>query len=170
MKLISEHLPEFDTQHRDEINHLRTQLGVFNEYVRLRMSEIAGELAGWETVDCPVCLQPTLYSDAGNSCCLFCNYHDDGVTAVHEWANVFKGFQSPKDSLIEPRVHLCPECGKKSCAAISEDDFGNANYKCFSCGYEGNFDFCVYCNELANITSGNGACSDCNEYRAGRSD
>jgi len=170
IEFVTEHLHSILDKLAEELGQLRTLLGDFAEFVDSRMAEVKTELeAAYCVVLCPVCLQDALKLGDGDVTCAFCRHKADGESAAVEWVECFFGFQSPKDSLIEPQIEECPECGAQACVnvgGIIEDDTG---YVCFSCGLSGDYEYCSDCGQLFSGDDSS-RCSDCWENLMSKND
>jgi hypothetical protein len=159
IEFVNEHLESIHEQLEDGLVQLRTLLGEFEEFVDERMHDIQAELdAAHLVVDCPVCLQPTLVPDAGESQCLFCRHRADGTVAARQWVDRFCGFQSYKDDLISPRIEQCPECGAEACIDMSDEE---TKHVCLSCGLSGEYEHCSSCGQLHSDDNPGDMCDDC---------
>jgi len=134
---------ELDQEASENLAHLRRLLGEFEEFVVARTKEIQPILDDqtYAThVDCPRCLQETLYPDGGQASCAFCGYSANGETAASDYVDQHYNL-SYKERAIENPVHDCPECGVS--AAISVDDEGGI--LCLSCGETSHLQACARC-------------------------
>lgn len=162
---VGEHLESVHDALRDELADLRTLLGEFEEFVDERMDEIESELdAAHLVVQCPVCLQNALTLGEEEVVCLFCGHKTDGEAAASQWADQFLRFQSLKDSLIDPQINSCPECGAEACINMCVETDGRLGYVCFSCGTEGDYQECTSCSNLCSRDSLGGMCDDCQSH------
>ena len=173
IEFVTEHLEQASENVRQEMARLRTLLGEFEEFVDERMGQIQAEIDAQKYcpfLDCPTCLQRTFYAEAESARCLFCGYQADGETAAAEWADRFLGFRSLKDSLIEPQIEPCPECGAEACVNANAETDGDVGYVCLSCGESGDYEHCSSCGQLHSDDKPGNHCSDCWQALLDRND
>lgn len=134
--VASEIEPNTTTNLDDEVADLRKLLGEFTEFVDQRMMDIQSKLDEQSYsvhVQCPVCLQDTLYAEGEKTGCAFCNFETDGESAACGWADQNLP-QSLKDSLIEPVIEECPECAINACVPAGKMKGATYSHVCLSCG------------------------------------
>lgn len=152
-----------DLEH--EVTQLRTVLGEFEEFVDQRMTEIQPGLnEAFRVVQCPICLQDALTLGSEEVVCLFCGHKTDGESAASQWADRFLGFQSLKDSLIEPQIEACPECGSEACVDMGAETDGRLGHVCLACGEGGEYQHCMSCGNLCPEDSMGDMCEDCRDH------
>lgn len=148
-----------------EVAELRKLLGRFSEFVTQRKMDIQAKIDSQEYsvhVQCPACLQETLYPEGDVVVCAFCNFQTSGESAAQKWADENLP-QSMKDDLIEPVVRCCPECGADACipnGRISESPYSHV---CLSCAEPGDYQDCSRCGELCPIDNVGEMCDGCRE-------
>jgi hypothetical protein len=168
---VTDHLQPVHEAIEDELNKLRALLGEFEEFVDARMAEIQSDLdSAFRVVQCPVCLQDALSLGEEDVTCLFCGHKTDGESAASQWVDRFFGFQSLKDSLIEPQIEQCPECGAEACVDMGAETDGRLDYVCFACGEEGDYQHCSECGQLTGDDNPGEICNDCWEDVLRRND
>ena len=145
----TEHLEEHLTDDaQTDLRRLRRLLGEFDEFITERLEQIDAILksqAYAEHVECPRCLQTTLYPDGGEASCAFCGQKASGEDAAEEWFEHHYGHLSPKDRMcLETQIENCPECGAQACIP-KEDVIG---FRCFACGESGPYERCNICGAL----------------------
>jgi hypothetical protein len=122
----------------------------FSGFVDKRLAEIKPEMErdGWTVhVPCPMCLQPALHAD-GNRChCRFCEADIGAEETAIAWVGEF-AFRWPKDVLIEPSIHYCPECGNRTFVNVGGIGTKSIGFFCFCCGEHGQCIHCEQCSEL----------------------
>lgn len=162
---VTEHLSDIHAKLEYEIVELRKMLGDFDEFVKLKMKEIASKIEEANTIiQCPFCLQEALSLGEGISQCLFCGYKAEGESAASDWINTFCGYGSLKDSLIDPVVFQCPDCESESCVNVRYITTREKCYVCFSCGQSSDYEHCMRCNNLCEEDSIGSMCKNCREY------
>jgi hypothetical protein len=157
----------------EEMTRLRSMLGEFTEFVDARWQEIQSELDGnvFATyVDCPTCLQRAFFADGDAAKCLFCGFGCKGEAAAAAWVDRFIGFHSLKDSLIEPEIENCPECGAEACVNVGRATDEESDYVCFSCGVGSKYEHCIDCGQLHADDNPGSRCSDCWQALLDRND
>jgi hypothetical protein len=159
IEFVTEHLQTIHDALQEELGALRALLGEFEAFVNARMNEIDTKIkSAYRIVQCPVCLQEALALGADEIVCHFCGHTTDGETAASQWVDRFCGFQSLKDSLIDPQIEQCPECGAEACVDMGIETDGRLDYVCFACGEAGDYQHCSGCNQLC---SSDDVCEDC---------
>ncbi|MCD0459548.1 hypothetical protein [Roseiconus lacunae] len=149
-----------------EVNDLRKTLSTFKEFVAQRMKDIEAKLKSQtysQHVQCPACLQDTLYAEGEKVTCAFCNFEADGESAAYAWADQNYP-QSLKDSLIEPVVEECPECASMACVPAGHMKGASYTHVCLSCGETGDFQHCLRCNSLCPTDNVGDMCDSCREH------
>jgi len=134
---------ELDEEAGKNLAQLRRLLGEFEAFVSARTEEIRPILDDQTYsvhVECPRCLQETLYPDGGNASCAFCGYSADGEAAASDYVNQ-RFNPSYKELASDPIVQDCPECGAS--AAIPVDEAGGI--LCLSCGETSHLRDCTRC-------------------------
>lgn len=148
-----------------EVSDLRKLLGEFSGFVDQRMKDIKETLESQKYashIQCPACLQETLYPEGDNVVCAFCNFRTDGESAAHLWADENMP-QSLSDSLIAPVVRPCPECGSKACIPAGEESATSYSHVCLKCAESGDYTDCSRCGGLCSVDSAGYMCGDCRD-------
>ena len=162
IEFVTDHLEPVHEPLQDMLAQLRTRLGEFEEFIEARMAEIQSELdSAYCVVRCPACLQVALTLGSGEVVCRFCGHKADGESMASQWVLRFWGFQSPKDSLTDPLIESCPECGHNSCVDMSDETDGRLRYMCFACGESGDYQHCSRCGKLHADDNPGDHCDDC---------
>lgn len=176
LSFIDDHLDEEGLE--EQVQELRQSLASFKEYVDARLAEVSVKVQEASrysySMDCPRCLQLTLYSDGDESKCLYCGYISDGETTAREWVETFRGRPlSLKDEMTEPSIEDCPDCMRTACVEVAKYVTRElpVTHFCFNCGNHGDYKHCAACG---NLFSDGGedqtGCDRCIEYRANRDD
>ncbi|HZZ29148.1 MAG TPA: hypothetical protein VFE46_14215 [Pirellulales bacterium] len=163
-----------DSDVGQQIQQLRTLLTEFDEFVKHREQEIQPEIDGNRFavfINCPVCLQPTLYGDGGTATCLFCGRRGEAEDIASEVVEQNTTWMSPKDRLCsDPDVEECPECGATACLAAGRLLDFNVRYVCLNCGESGDYEHCTECGRLYSGESITDRCDDCHADLMDRND
>jgi len=149
----------------DQVGELRKLLGKFSEFVTQRMTDIKTKLESQKYsvhVQCPACLQETLYPEGDGVVCAFCNFQTDGQSAAHMWADK-NSLQSMKDDLIDPVVRYCPECGIAACIPSDRARESSYSHVCLSCAESGDYQNCSSCGQLCPTDNVGDMCDGCRE-------
>ena len=159
---VGDHLEhDLDEPATHDLNKLRTLLGDFSAFVSERIKAIQPTLDAQKYavhMDCPRCLQETLYVDGGEVSCAFCGYNASSEEAVDDWIEQNYGHVSQKDMMTDPVVEPCPECMAEACVRL-EDRRG---HQCLFCGEIGEYTHCSRCGELfTEVEGGISTCPDC---------
>ncbi len=102
-------------------------------------------------VQCPACLQETLYPEGDVVVCAFCNFKSNGESAAHMWADEYLP-QSMEDDLIEPVVRCCPECGTDACIPFGRISESPYSHVCLTCAEPGDYQDCSRCVNCVRLT------------------
>lgn len=146
---VAKHLEaHLDTDSAESLRSLRCILGQYQGFVDARMKEIKAALDAQNYsvhVECPQCLQETLYAEEGESSCAFCGYRAKGEDAAAAWFDRnFGHILDPKDRLeLEDEIMSCPECGAWAC--VHDASHGRI---CLACGESGAYEHCSRCGRL----------------------
>jgi len=163
---LEDHL---DQEAQAYLNQLRRLLGEFDEFVSSRLDEIQPTLDGQDYathVECPHCLQETLYPSDGESSCVFCGYRASGEEAAADWFDHHYGYLGLKEMRImmdDMGVGLCPECGADAAIPIQSNE--ESGVHCLSCGETSHLRKCKLCRAA---TYGD-FCDHC-QYQMGKDD
>jgi hypothetical protein len=145
-----------------QLSHLRALLGEFQAFIDARMAVIQPDLdSAYDVVQCPFCMQDALILGDGHTRCRFCGHSASGEEMAKQWADHFLGFQSMKDSLVDPRVERCPECYQQACVDMFFETDGSRRLVCLACGESGDYRPCTGCGELHESTNPGDQCDDC---------
>lgn len=134
---------ELDEEAGENLANLRRLLGEFEEFVVARTKEVQPILDDQTYaahVDCPRCLQETLYPDGGQASCAFCGYSARGEAAASDYVDQYYNLPY-KDRLIEQIIKDCPECGASAAIPIDEE----GGILCLSCGETSHPRACARC-------------------------
>jgi hypothetical protein len=143
---LEEHL---DGEAKDMLAELRRLLGEFQDFVRARTKQIKPTLEKQTYslhVECPYCLQETLYPEEGQASCAFCGYRADGEAVAEDWIEQHFGHHALKERMIaEDVVQGCPECGAWAAIPIRTEE--ERGILCLSCGEMSRLGKCELCGE-----------------------
>ena len=163
LDFVASHLEDhLDDEAQRYLDALRKLLGEFDEFVKSRLVEIQATLAEQNRyschVECPGCLQVTLYADGGEALCAFCGYRASGEAAADDWFHRHYGHYGPKETMImmeDMGLEPCPECGSEATIPLDSEEetamhclsCGVTSYlrKCGRCGNDTYNSFCDYC-------------------------
>jgi hypothetical protein len=149
----------------EQLSHLRALLGEFQAFVDARMAKIQSDLdSAFYVVKCPFCMQDALLLGDEIPRCRFCGHSASGEEMAKQWTDRFFGFQSLKDSLVDPRVERCPECYQQACVDMFFETDGSRRHVCLACGESGDYRPCTRCGELHESTNPGDQCDDCWGY------
>jgi hypothetical protein len=116
-----------ETYGTKSVQELVTELHKYDDFVKERMSAIAGRLQSatrpktHHSDECSFCLQDAAVIDGENFRCLFCSYQ----MTVREFAES----RSDNDT-----ADVCPDCGRHS-VLLSQWREQKPTHECFCCGY-----------------------------------
>ena len=165
VEFVSAQLEPLRRPLEDQLSHLRTLLGEFQAFVDARMAAIQSELdSAYDVVRCPFCMQDALILGDGKTRCRFCGHSASGEEMAKQWTDRLFGFQSLKDSLVDPRVERCPECYEQACVDMFFETDGSRRHVCFACGESGDYRPCTRCGQLHETTHPGDQCDDCWAY------
>ncbi len=171
IEFVTEHLQAVHGELDDELTRLKELLFDYDAFIESRMEEIQSELKeAYCVVRCPVCLQNAFVLGDDDPVCKFCLHKTDGQSAASEWIDRFGRFQSLKDSLIEPQIRGCPNCGIEACVDMNIETDGRRGHVCFVCGEEGRYEQCATCSNFCPRDSLGGMCVDCRQHFASSND
>lgn len=132
---------------KSDLDSLRRLLGQFEGFVDARLQQIDSVLKGQaysEHIECPRCLQETLYPEDGEAACAFCGYRAGAYEAAEAWLDQQYGHLSPKDRMAaEEVVQVCPEC--EALAAIPLETDEEPRLLCLWCGESSSLQSCARC-------------------------
>lgn len=160
---VANHLAEYSGSYQDTISELRSHLGKFSEFIRVRMDAIRPLIKKSDpsfVIKCPKCLQPALVADGDSVQCHFCRFHCSPSEGLDEWMSAFRPMR-PKDWLIECPVHNCPNCFAETGFFTKDHRSGDAMAVCLRCGVSGKYRRCSRCDALFNGDDEDPMCHDC---------
>jgi hypothetical protein len=114
-------------------------------FVEKRLKEIEPILEANEkedypftVIDCPECMQDTLFLLGDESNCYFCNSHFSWEEAKEKWLEAHEGYRyfDPKEMLADPLIFECPECGMEGLYRFEDGSMypPDPGWICFACG------------------------------------
>ncbi len=132
-----------------------------NEFVNQRLKDIEpvieknkNETFPYTIIDCPECMQDTMFLLGDESHCYFCNSHLSWEETKKRWLETHEGhkFSDPKEILADPLIHECPECEMEGLYQFEDDSthLPDIGWICFACGgkWEWNdIEKCVRCEK-----------------------
>jgi hypothetical protein len=168
---------DFSNENRAEklFREIKEEIIPHEEFIQKRLVEIEPKLKENKdkkyphtVIDCPECLQDTLFLMGGNCECLFCRERLSWEDAMEKWLILHEGwynYYDYKERSIYPLTEECPECGEES---LYKFEYGGAQPPdpaaiCFHCGAE--FPFCEWC-DLSELCpdDDDGVCRECSTY------
>lgn len=140
VRFVEKQLPGEMENYKDQLEELHQGMARFKEYVAERMKAIGNELKTLDEVfDCPLCGQPAVLVDGGNTECKFCGAKPTPMSLAEH---------------IGGPIDWCPECYDETC--VQKDD---GVWVCTSCGQCGQYSHCLKCGRL--YSGEKGTCNDC---------
>jgi hypothetical protein len=120
-------------------------------------------------INCPECMQNTLFLLEEECECKFCNFKADWETTMSKWLLYHGDYRyfDLKDNMIDPVIHACPECGNEALYGFKDGSMSppSPGWICFACGNEWEIDEiqeCIRCSTMFfSSHEGDSFCGDC---------